>query len=920
MFPRSRPSTVAVTPRVAVTATLSVAAVLLAALGVAAPPADAARLGHVTPFSPTGRYLEGTSLVSGRLVNPAGRRTTVGDFPVAVAVSPDGRTAVVSNSGQGEGAPEQGDESLQVVDVATGRVLQTVKDREKGQPTFYESGLTYSPDGRHLYATGGGNDQVYDYRVVNRRLRLAHRWKSSMRAGAPTVGGTQNGGIPGTAPMVGDAAAYSRGLDVLTDGSAVLVTNEQGSTVAALSTKTGALLWEATLGGAGQPAAAYPEAVRVSPDGKTAYVAAQGLNTVVAVDTATGRVTSTTPVGDHPVALDFGNGGRQLYVVNANDDSLSVLDLTGSSPTTVRQLSTHLVHREANGSTPDAVVVDDRSRTVYVANAGDNVVRVFRSGPGGRRLDPARLTAVGAVPAGSYPTALAMAPAGRLLVASAKGLGGAPITDHQQYIVNRRKGLLTTVSPPSHRRLQSWTVQARRDLLYPTRTHRLRPKDSPIPTLAHAGHSPIKHVFLVVRENRTFDQVFGDLRRKDADVEPAYTEFPERDAEGRTVTPNIHALARRFGLSQNFYSDGEASIQGHHWTAEGVSTDYTEKSYLHYYSSRNHPYDPTAPIVYPRCGAVFQQLARQNLSFRNFGELVGLATTQTPTTKAAPGARCATPGGAYDAKSAASFDENLGANLSLTSVSDVDKEQEIEKSLAPLVASDQLPRFMYAVLGNDHTDGTTPGKKTPSAHVATNDLAIGRLVDYVSHTPQWKSTAVFVVEDDSQDGLDHRDGHRNILLVASPYARPGALSSLHVSQASVLHTIELILGLEPLSSYTQYAAVPYDLFTSHPDYRPYTFRTPTYPMDAKNPSSSPGTASSVPLDLRVVDVAGPVLEAQIWEATRPGAPMPPALIAELEDRGGIRPEALRAWAQGKPCDCSPLRDGLTVAPGEGDGD
>jgi len=894
------------------------AAALGAAVVAQTAPAQSDRLHHVTPTSPTGAYAEGTSLVSGRLVNPVGRRTTVGDFPTAMAVAPDHRTVVVANSGQGEGLPQQSDESLQVVDLASGHVLQTVKDHEPGTSTFYESGLAFSRDGRHLYATGGGNDQVYDYAVSAGRLTLAHRWKSSLRAGAPTVPGSQNGGIPGSAPMVGDAAAYSRGLGVLPDGSAVLVTNEQGSTVAALSTATGALLWETTLGGAGQPAAAYPEAVAVSRDGSRAYVAAQGLNAVVGIDTATGAVTSTTPVGDHPVALTVDGRGRRLFVANANDDSLSVLALGGTSPTVVRRLSTHLVPGEANGSTPDAVSVDDRTGTVYVANAGDNAVQVFRSG--GTTIVPARLHLVGSVPAGAYPTALAGPVGGQLLVASAKGLGGAPITSHQQYIVNKRHGLLTAVARPSADTLRAWTARARSNLLYPTRTDRLRPADSPIPTLARAGHSPIKHVVLIVRENRTFDQVFGDLRRPDADVEPAFTEFPERDAQGRTVTPNIHALARRFALSQNFYSDGEASIQGHHWTAEGVSSDYTEKSYLHYYSSRNHPYDPTAPVVYPRCGAVFQQLARQQKTFRNFGELVGLATTQTPTTTAAPGARCAKPGGAYDGQSAASFDENLGANLSLTSVSDVDKEKEVEQSLAPLVAADRLPQFMYAVLGNDHTDGTAPGKKSPSAHVATNDLAVGRFVDYLSHTPQWRSTAVFVVEDDSQDGLDHRDGHRNILLVASPYARKAALSSLHVSQASVLHTIELILGLRPLSSYTQDAAVPYDLFTSHPDYTPFTFRTPTYPMDEKNPDPQPGTAAAVPIDLRVVDVAGPVLEAQIWQATHPDAGMPPALVAELLDRGGIRPEALRAWAEGRPCACRPLRDGLTVAPGEGDGD
>jgi DNA-binding beta-propeller fold protein YncE len=905
--------------RLSRTATIGIAAAtVLGGLAVAVPVIGAISDRHVTPYSPTGHYIEGTSLVSGRLITPVGRRTTVGDFPVAIAVAPDRKTAVVVNSGQGEGDPEQSDESLQVIDLATGTVLQTVEDREADQPTFYESGIAFNKVGTHLYVTGGGNDQVYDYAVSGGLLTLKQRFKSSLRAGAPTLDGSQNNGIPGTAPLVGDAAAYSRGLAVSPDGTTVFVTNEQGSTVAALDAATGTLKWETTLGGAGQPAGAYPETVLVNRAGTTVYAAAQGLNAVVALDTTTGVITSTTPVGDHPVAMALGARGTQLYVANANDDSLSVLSLTGAAPTVVRQVSTHLIAGEANGSTPDAVVVDDTTRTVYVANAGDNVVRVFH-GDDGTTIDPTRLTPAGAIPSGAYPTAVALAPGGRLIVVSAKGLGGAPITDRNQYIVNRRHGLVTTVVAPSPGTLADWTARARHNLTYPARTNRLRPADSPIPTWTNRGHSPIRHVVLIVRENRTFDQVFGDLKRSDADVEPAYLEFGET-MNGKTVTPNAHALARRFALSQNFYSDGEASIQGHHWTAEGVSTDYTEKSYLHYYSARNHPYDPTAPIVYPRCGAVFQQLARQGKSFRNFGELVGAATSQTPTSTVAPGARCGTPGGAYDAVSAASLDPNLGANLSLTTVSDVDKEKEIESTLNPLVATDQLPQFMYAVLGNDHTDGTAAGKKTPSAHVATNDLAIGRFVDWISHTPQWKSTAVFIVEDDSQDGLDHRDGHRNILLVASPYAKKGALSSLHVSQASVLHTIELILGLDPLSSYTQYSAVPYDMFTGTPDARPFTFRTPTYPMDRTNPDPKAGTAASVPVDLRIVDVAGPVLEAQIWQAVHPGVPMPEALLEELLSRGGIRPEAIEAWAQGLPCACNPLRDGLTVAPGEGDGD
>jgi hypothetical protein len=199
--------------------------------------------------------------------------------------------------------------------------------------------------------------------------------------------------------------------------------------------------------------------------------------------------------------------------------------------------------------------------------------------------------------------------------------------------------------------------------------------------------------------------------------------------------------------------------------------------------------------------------------------------------------------------------------------------------------------------------------------MATNDLGVGGLVEYLSHTPQWGSTAVFVVEDDSQDGLDHRDGHRNVLLLASPYAKQGALSHLHISQASVLHTMELILGLHPLSSYTQNAPVPYDLFTPAANFAPYTAETPTYPIDATNPSPVYGTPASVPLNLSNIDLAGPMLEAQLWWATNPGRPMPQQLLDALATRGGVSAQALDAWKQGRPCSCTPLLPGLTVAPG-----
>jgi YVTN family beta-propeller protein len=874
------------------------AALLIATLASRSVPAGASAA-TPGPYSPTGRYGNGALLPNGRLVRPIGTVTALGDLPTGIAVSPSKSIAVVVNSGQGEGNnPDQGNESLQVVDLATNAVVQTITDHDPGQDTFYNAGVAFSRDGLHLYVSGGGNDAVYDYAVSGKSLALVHHWVSTSKH-QPIY------------PSGSNSVGYSRGLAVSADGGRVYVTNEQGSSLAALRTSDGTIAWETQLGGAWQ-GGGYPESVALSPDGTRAYVAAQGFNALVAFDTTTGTVRTTTPVGDHPVAVAVSGDGSLAFVANANDDSLSVLDLRQGQPSTVAQLSTHTLKGEANGSTPDAVVVDDTHRLVYVANAGDDSVAVVGSAlPGSSHWSPTKLAVLGFLPTAWYPAALALtSPDQSLLVVSAKGFGGVPVVKRTQYDGNDMVGTLQRAARPTTATLPAATERTRDALTFGTGASALRSADNPVPDEAHAGSSPIKHVVLVVRENRTFDQVFGDLHslgRPDANVDPAFLEFGQTDATGHTVTPNAHALGARFGLSDNFYSDGEASIQGHHWTVEGNSTDYTEKSWVQYYSNRNHPYDPVAPIVYPRCGAIFQQLAAQGRTFRDFGELVGLNTAQTPTVTPAPGAACPIPGGKYDPQAQAARDPAYDNNITLTSVKDTVRLAEFKKYYAPLVAADQVPSFSYVLMGNDHTDGLTPGARTPQALVSINDKAVGGLVDYLSHTPQWSSTAVFIVEDDSQDGLDHVDGHRNILIAASPFVRPGAISHVHASQAGVLHTIELILGLAPMSAYTQLAPVPYDLFQSTPDPSPYTALDPTYDRTSRNPSPTAGSAASVPINLSRVDVAGPVLEAQLWEATRLGQPMPPALVAELRARGRVSDNALAAWSRGQSCRCQLLR-------------
>ena len=887
-------------------------AVAIAVTAFAVPGVMAARAGtpEATRYSPTGLYSNGALLPTGRLVSPTGAITALGDFPVAMAISPRGNIAVVSNAGQGEGSnPQQGNQSLEVVDLSNNAVVQKLTDHAPGQDTFYNEGVAFSPNGSHVYVTGGGNDAVYDYGVTGSQLALRATWASTRKTGLPQV------------PEVADAYGYSRNVAVTADGKHVLVTNEQGGSVTALDTATGAITWETQLPGA-TFAGPYPAGIALAPDGSAAYVTAQGENAVFVLDPATGALRGATPVGDHPVAIAVSRDGTYGFVANDNDDSVSILNLSSPIPSQVSQLSVHLFPGEANGSAPNAVAVDEARKLLYVADAGDDAVAIV-----GQSLDrppvawdPAKMQVLGYLPTAWYPTAVAVMPANSsVLVTSAKGYGGVPVTNGNEYDGNDMVGLLSHIRRPTDEDAKAGKAQTLQGVLFSTPTAEQRPADSPIPDAAHAGQSPIKHVVLVVKENRTFDQVFGDLDPKQADVDPQFLEFGRTNAKGQTVTPNAHDIAARFGTSDNFYSDGEASIQGHYWTALGVTTDYVEKSWLNYYSNRNHPYDPTDPVAYPRCGSLFQQMALAGKSFKNFGELEGLATTQTPAA-AAPGAACPTPSGAGDAISVANEDATAGNNLTLTTIKDTFRLAEIQKAYAPLVAADKVPDFSYVIMGNDHTGGSGVGTTTPQAQVATNDLAVGGLVDYLSHTPQWSSTAVFVMEDDSQDGLDHRDGHRNILLVASPYSRPGTISHLHISQASVLRTIGLILGLPPLSNYIQTAPVPYDLFSGTPNLTPYTAETPTYPIDAANPSPVYGTPSAVPVDVSKVDLAGPALEAQLWWATNPGKPMPKMLLDELAQRGGVTQAALQAWAAGRSCGCQPLLPGLRVAPGFGDRD
>ena len=531
-------------------------------------------------------------------------------------------------------------------------------------------------------------------------------------------------------------------------------------------------------------------------------------------------------------AVTFANGlalgpdGRHLYVANANSDSISVIDTSADiveQTIDVRPASS--VHL---GSAPNALVVSQDGETLYVANAGNNAVAVIQ--PGSRH--PIR----GFIPVGWFPTALALTKASdRLLIGNGYGFGSIaptpPGRTGRSY--SDRKGVISIVPVPvDNGQLNQYTVQVRQNnkTIGAGESPTVVPKISAVPvpaTLAHA--SPIQHVIYIIKENRTYDQVFGDMPKGNGD--PSLTMF------GRSVTPNIHALADQFVLLDNYYTAGDQSALGHQWCDEAYANDY-----VHKYGNARNDFAGTNPMAFAPTGFLWDNARNHGKSARIFGEFTN-RTVKTPANATwldfYTAWKNGTPGpgivGATSVKSAQPITSPIFPGYDMGIPEQVRTELFLQE-FREFVLNRNPPNLLVMLLPIDHTNGTSPGFPTPRAMVADNDLAVGRVVDAVSHSIYWPTTAIFITEDDAQNGLDHVDGHRSEALVISPYTRRGAVDSTLYTSINLVRTIEQILGLPPMNQFDSAAHPMANSFTNTPDFTPFDALPNQIPLDEMNPS------------------------------------------------------------------------------------
>ena len=733
-------------------------------------------------------------LFNGWGVTPVGEQVQIGDMPLKAIFSPDRKQLITSTLGF-SGV------HLTTLDVASHQVIQTV-DLDK-----VWNGLAFSPDGKTLYVSGGNSGKL-----------MAFSYDAGKVAKVKEIKG-------------GDST-FASGIAVHPDTGVIYVCIESYNQVYAL--EPGTLKFIAAIG-----TGSNPHSCCFGEDRRHLYISNWGSSSITVIDTKTNTHVHDIRVGVRPNDMALSNDGR-LFVACAGDNTVHVvqtqaLEAVIKGPTqatrppegTREVLNTALEPTELEGSSPIGVSVSPDGKTLFVANADNNDVMVAD-------ITDANETHIkGFIPTGWYPTSV-VAGDDTLFVTVGKGLQSRPNypakgakpdkgREGQLYDYTGRcfEGYVSKVALDHMSSLPKWTAQVRANTPFHLDNVRktAMKSDSVVPDSTGKG-SPIDHVLYVIMENRTYDQVFGDL--KEGNGEPYLCMYGEK------ITPNRHKLALEYTLLDNIYCNSEVSFDGHSWCDAAMATDAMQKQWTSGYSGHGDVIN-SEELQVPTAGFLWDAARRNGLSVKAYGE----GDSDYLGGHAVPVDSRGTWKGDRDYEYVDGWIKDL---------------HEAEKT-------GKLANFMIMSLGEDHTAGTTPGEYTPEACVASNDQAIGKIIAAMSRSKFWKSTAIFFVEDDAQNGPDHVDAHRTYGMVVSPYVKRHFVDHTMYSQVSMVRTIELLLGLPPLTQYDAAAIPMFNTFGRSARLTQYDVAPAQTDLKAKNTAKSPGAKQSLTMDFREYDKA-----------------------------------------------------------------
>jgi len=781
-----------------------------------------------------------------QIVEPAGRQLDLSGLrPQALALSPDGE--ILATSGKTH--------DLLLIDPAAWKIAQTValpsnsastNDSGKESPRnlvpddksqLSYTGLVFSPDGTRLYLSDvQGSIKVFG-------VDASHHVQGLHSFSLP----------PANAPA--RQAEIPAGLACSSDGRRLYVALNLGNGLAELDAATGLVLRQWPTGVAPFDVALAGRKIYVSnwggrrPDSGSAtgpagrgtkvrvdsirYIASEGSVTVI--DSRSGKVTGEILAGKHASALAVAPGGKWIVVANAADDTLSIIDT--KTDKVIETISARQDPGDLFGASPNALAFDHSGKWLFVCNGSQNAIGVIEFKPGASRLR-------GLAPAGWYPGALAWdTRRNALYVANIKGMPEADsrpsFNSHQYY------GSLTMLSDPSGPQLPAWTRRALANMRYPWLRQAALPARAgqparPVPERV-GEPSVFKHVVYIIKENRTYDQVLGDVTNGNGNAQ--LCTFGER------ITPNQHKLVHDFVLLDNTYCCGILSADGHQWADSAMATDYMERSFADFPRSYPDGMDDGGvdALVYSPSGFIWDNCLAHDKTLRDYGEFTIARKSWRDPARREPirfldHYRDFISGAENIDIHADPSIESLRPYISTSYIGwdlnypDVQRAAVFNAELKVFEVGEHYPNFVIVCLPNDHTSGTGRNSPTPAAQVADNDAALGRMVEALSHSAFWKETCIFVIEDDPQAGWDHVSGYRTTAYLISPYTKRGAVISTQYNQTSLLRTMELMLGLPPMNQMDATATPMTDCFTDQPDFTPYTALTNNVPLDQMNPS------------------------------------------------------------------------------------